>query len=298
MSKQKYLSTKNRHKKHQDGRSRKEQQQAPTADDNYGRKFGSEDASGGEDDTANIHSPFPVAMWDLGHCDPKRCTGRKLARKNLIRLLRLGQRFHGVILTPSGTRCVSPQDREVVSENGVAVVDCSWARLDETPFSKMRGANPRLLPYLVAANPVNYGKPCELSCVEAIAAVLYITGYKDLAEAYLSKFKWGKGFLKLNQELLDTYANCKTSKDVVDAQATYLEAAQREHDSRGEVELPPTSSDEDGFDEEDHNPNYRVGMLPPSSSSEDESGTDLGEERSTDRREDCTSTVEAGRVVK
>lgn len=298
MSKQKYLSTKNRHKKHQDGRSRKEQQQAPTADDNYGRKFGSEDASGGEDDTANIHSPFPVAMWDLGHCDPKRCTGRKLARKNLIRLLRLGQRFHGVILTPSGTRCVSPQDREVVSENGVAVVDCSWARLDETPFSKMRGANPRLLPYLVAANPVNYGKPCELSCVEAIAAVLYITGYKDLAEAYLSKFKWGKGFLKLNQELLDTYANCKTSKDVVDAQATYLEAAQLEHDSRGEVELPPTSSDEEGFDEEDHNPNYRVGMLPPSSSSEDESDTDLGEERSTDRRVDCTSPVEAGRVVK
>lgn len=60
-----------------------------------------------------------------------------------------------------------------------------------------------------------------------------ISGYKDLAEAYLSKFKWGKGFLKLNQELLDTYANCKTSKDVVDVQATYLEAAQREHDSRG-----------------------------------------------------------------
>ncbi|CAN8003038.1 unnamed protein product [Ixodes hexagonus] len=295
MSKQKYLSTKNRYKKHQDGRSRKEQQQTSTADDTYGRKFGSEEASGGEEDADNIRCPFPVAMWDLGHCDPKRCTGRKLARKNLIRLLRLGQRFHGVILTPSGTRCVSPQDREVVSENGVAVVDCSWARLDETPFSKMRGANPRLLPYLVAANPVNYGKPCELSCVEAIAAVLYITGYKALAEAYLSKFKWGKGFLTLNQELLDTYASCKTSQDVVEAQASYLETAQREHDLKGEVELPPTSSDEEGFDEEDHNPNHRVGMLPSSSSSEDEYGTGNKGERNVHTSENCAATVEAGK---
>jgi pre-rRNA-processing protein TSR3 len=80
----------------------------------------------------------------------------------------------------------------------------------------------RALPYLVAANAVNFGKPFKLSSVEAFAAALYILGEKEQAALILNKFKWGPVFLDLNREPLERYSEAKDSTEVVKIQADYL----------------------------------------------------------------------------
>lgn len=111
--------------------------------------------------------PVKLAMWDFDQCDPKRCSGKKLERLGIIKSLRVGQKFQGIVVSPNGKGVVCPNDKQIVEESGAAVVECSWARLNEIPFNKIGGRNERLLPYLVAANQVNYGRPWRLNCVEA-----------------------------------------------------------------------------------------------------------------------------------
>ena len=44
---------------------------------------------------------------------------------------------------------MSPADRELILENGLAVVECSWARLDDVPFAKIASPHERLRQYLI-----------------------------------------------------------------------------------------------------------------------------------------------------
>lgn len=183
---------------------------------------------------SNNDLPFKLAMWDFDHCDPKRCSGKKLERLGMIKNLRIGQKYTGVIVSPNGKTVVCPDDREIVEQNGAAVVECSWARLDEIPFNKIGGKHERLLPYFVAANPVNYGRPWRLNCVEALAACLAIVGHYDWAEMILSKFSWGLTFLKVNEELIDIYSKCTDHDSIKKAEEEYLSRLEEETKQRKE----------------------------------------------------------------
>lgn len=123
-------------------------------------------------------------------------------------------------------------DREIVQRNGCAVIDCSWARVDNAPYDRMKTPNPRCLPFFVAANPINYGQHDRLSCVEAIAATLIITGFRDEAKFYLGKFSWGDSFLEINNDLFEKYALCTSSEEMTDAGNKFLDDVREERLNR------------------------------------------------------------------
>jgi Uncharacterized conserved protein len=69
-----------------------------------GKKFGAPRPRpvprGDDEDAAGSSRPaFKAACWDMGHCDPKRCSGKRLMKLGLMRELHIGQRFPGVIVS-------------------------------------------------------------------------------------------------------------------------------------------------------------------------------------------------------
>ena len=121
---------------------------------------------------------------------------------------------------PFTPKAFSPEDKARLQKYGLAALDCSWVHA-KTVFDTTTKWIPRCLPYLVAANPVNYGKPTKLSTVEALAAALYIAGFNEQAKEILSKFKWGSQFITLNKQLLEDYAKAKDSTEVVEIQKEF-----------------------------------------------------------------------------
>jgi len=159
-----------------------------------------------------------LLIYHANQCNPKKCSGKKLARFDLVRITsHINQLRHFLVLSPFSQKALSPEDK---GAKGLAALDCSWAHAEEV-FMRFKLVE-RALPFLVAANPVNYGKPFKLSTVEALAAGLIILGESEQAELILSKFNWGHVFLKLNQEPLQEYAAAHNSAEVVRIQAAYL----------------------------------------------------------------------------
>lgn len=167
-----------------------------------------------------------IVVYHARQCDPRKCSALKLKRHGLVQIvhrLRLLPR-KAVTLNPFAEKAFSPADRTRIETNGLVALDYSWKCTEEARLIPLIGES-RALPYLVAANPINYGKPTKLSTVEALAAALYIIGYLEQAETLLSKFKWGPEFIRLNQERLEAYAKAKTSGEVVELQKGFIPIA-------------------------------------------------------------------------
>jgi pre-rRNA-processing protein TSR3 len=157
-----------------------------------------------------------LTIYHANQCDPKRCTGTKLKRHGLARIV-TKTRFmpkRAIILNPFGEIAFSPADRKRLADFGLAALDCSWEHAEKVLAHHVRGTS-RCLPVLLAGNPTNFAKATKLTTAEALAAAMYIAGFKDEAYELLSIFTWGHTFFELNATLLEDYAAAKDSTDVI-----------------------------------------------------------------------------------
>ena len=181
---------------------------------------GREEPGGRAGDDGRDQAPrVPLLMaYHKGECDPKKCSSLKLSRFSMLRVEKsIIPRMGGMImLDPYATFFISKADNRRLLSRGLLVLDCSWAKAQRA-FGRLRGrTKPRRLPFLVPANPVNYGKPEKLSSVEALAGALAITGFKDEGLALLEKFKWGPTFYVINEERLEAYASADDHEEMAE----------------------------------------------------------------------------------
>ena len=165
--------------------------------------------------------PIKLAMWYFEQCDPKKCSGMALKRYGLLETIPLKQRFPGIVLTPATKTMISLADAELIKKFGVAVIDCSWAQF-ETVQVKSNKKMERILPNLLAANPINYGKEFKLNCAEALAAAFWLCGFEQEAEEIMSHFKYGPAFFAVNEFRFSLYRGCRTSEEMIEAEAKAL----------------------------------------------------------------------------
>ena len=115
-----------------------------------------------------MHEDVPLHIIHLDQDDPKKCTARKLASRNLATLHFSTRRppRRGYLLDPSAGIILGPDDIPLINRGAALVaLDCSWKRLEES-LDVISKISPRLegrtLPLVLAANPVSWGRPGRL----------------------------------------------------------------------------------------------------------------------------------------
>ena len=163
----------------------------------------------------------------LDQDDPKKCTARKLERRGLIRCkTRISSAAKkGILLDPLSNTILSPNDADLIREGSLVALDCSWKKIQESIriISITTRLESRILPILLAGNPVSWGKRGRMSTAEALSASLYIMGHKDQAVSLLRPFKFGDAFLDLNGELLEAYSSCNSQAEVEEMQWEFFD---------------------------------------------------------------------------
>ena len=166
---------------------------------------------------------IPVFVYDKNQCDPKKCTAKRMLKFGLAKEAKTLHAIPkgSIVLSPFAEKALSPDDIRY-ARHGLVVMDLTWTNIDE--FPRPKGTNDRALPYMLASNPINWGRPMELNSAEAIMASLFIRGEREQAETFLGRFNWAPEFMRLNGELLEEYSSAKDSTEVVRIQNEYIDS--------------------------------------------------------------------------
>jgi len=165
-----------------------------------------------------------LMVYHANEDDPKKCSAKKLAKFGFVELVTNIRRTpkDAVLLNPFSEKSLSKEDLKTAEKNGILAVDCSWENAENSFDFLNKRNHSRCLPFLVVANPVNYGKPFKFSTIEAFSAALYILGEKEKAKDILKLYKWGPHFLELNKEPLDDYEKANNSSEIIKIMKLYL----------------------------------------------------------------------------
>ena len=162
-----------------------------------------------------------LSMLYFDQCDPKKCTGKKMERLGLLSEIKFYPNYGGILLTPNGKKICSIEDHDIIKNKGICVIDCSWAKFNELNLNLSK-IETRALPFMVAVNPVNFGKAFKLTCAEAFAACLFLGGFEHEAKFIMNHFKWGENFFNINQELFNKYKNVASQEELKNIQEKYI----------------------------------------------------------------------------